>query len=132
MKNPADAARAPDGETYVTTGTEECRMAAMISRIDRIEAARSVDGDENQTVVRTVGGVNAGDDVFRENGLNLSVDLQFVDVRARRRGFRSMSAQGGHGQNKKAESGSESEQKYSESARRQYGSHLAAEEIASE
>ncbi len=34
MKNPADAAREPEGVTYVTTGTEEWRMAPMISRMD--------------------------------------------------------------------------------------------------
>src|SRR6266508_6459506 len=34
MNVPADAARAPDGETYVMTGTGEFRMAFVIFRVE--------------------------------------------------------------------------------------------------
>ena len=33
-KNPADAAEAPEGETYVTTGTFEARIVEAITRVD--------------------------------------------------------------------------------------------------
>ena len=88
MKVPADAARAPLGDTYTTTGTLAFRMALTMRRVDSTRPAGGVELEHHGASAVGLGLVDALRHVFHDDGIDDALDQVDVDVRVGRRGRR--------------------------------------------
>ena len=82
MNTPAEAARAPDGETYTTTGTSALTICFTMSRMAVSKPTGRVQLDDTGYSVSFLGLVDAALDVIHQHRVNGAFDLQNINLRA--------------------------------------------------
>ena len=80
MNVPADAARAPDGETYPITGTFAFKIACVICRIDESSPPGVSMRQQHRRGTRVGGVGDAALDVVGDEGIDDAVDPQLDDL----------------------------------------------------
>ena len=78
-RNPADAARDPDGATNTTTGARDEMMRETIVRVGLEQSARGSEDDDHQRGVRGVRVVERAGQVFGGNRVDDSVKFRNDD-----------------------------------------------------